>query len=128
MAIKIIVPTDLPTFDYLWSVYPRRVAKKDALKAWNKLTPEQQCLAIEACRQWRKVWLQNDLQYCPHCATWLNGERWTDELPTEQAKPDRWWTSDEGVQRKGRQVGCLPRPGESQTEYAARVAQAVRAA
>jgi hypothetical protein len=33
--------------------------------------------------EWRRVWQQKETQYLPHAATWLNGERWEDELPPE---------------------------------------------
>ena len=59
------------------------MAKKDALKAWNRLMPAQRMQAIVACASWRRVWADKDLQYVPHAATWLNGWRFEDELPPE---------------------------------------------
>ena len=72
-----------PTWEDFWTLYPRRVAKLDARKAWAKMTPAQQMAAIVACASWRKVWAGKDLDYLPYPATWLNGERWEDELPPE---------------------------------------------
>lgn len=72
-----------PSWDDFWTLYPRRVAKKDALKAWGKLRPAQQMAAIVACAAWRKVWSGKDLDYLPYPASWLRGERWDDELPPE---------------------------------------------
>lgn len=67
-------------FDIFWTIYPRKVAKKDALKAWSKLDADQQKKAIEVlpqhCRRWE------DPQFTPHAASWLNGERFDDELST----------------------------------------------
>lgn len=72
-----------PTWDDFWLLYPRRVAKKDALRAWVRLRPWQQVAAVTALVQWRRVWASKELEYLPHPATWLNGERWDDELPPE---------------------------------------------
>jgi hypothetical protein len=71
------------TFDDLWCIYPRRVAKRDAMKAWDRLTPAQQMAAVVAAADWRRVWAGKDLQYVPHASTWLNGWRFEDELPPE---------------------------------------------
>lgn len=72
-----------PSWDDFWLLYPRRVAKKDALKAWGRMKPAQRMQAIVACAAWRRVWANKDLDYLPYPATWLNGERWEDELPAE---------------------------------------------
>lgn len=40
--------------------------------------------ALVALVDWRRVWAaRGDSQFTPHAATWLNGERWTDEIPEE---------------------------------------------
>jgi len=80
-----IVPNEV--FERFWRAYPNKVGKKSALKAWErlKLTPDDQRLAamragLDAAKlspQWR----EEKGRYIPHAATWLNGERWTDELP-----------------------------------------------
>ena len=71
------------TFEEFWLVFPRRVARKDALKAWSRISPELYPKIITAVVAWRAVWMSRELQYCPHAATFLNGERWDDELPSE---------------------------------------------
>lgn len=70
-----------PTFDDFWTLYPKRVARKDAVKAWGRLSEAQQVEAITAAASWRRVWADKDQQFIPHGATWLNGERFYDELP-----------------------------------------------
>ena len=72
-----------PDFQDFWLLYPRRVARKDALKAWGRLSPAQQVAAITALVEWRRVWATKDLDYLPYPATWIRGERWEDELPPE---------------------------------------------
>lgn len=70
-------------FDAFWQAYPSRKSKAGAVKAWAKLLPDAALTAsimagLEASRQseqWRKG-------VVPHAATWLNAERWTDEIAT----------------------------------------------
>ena len=70
------------TFDDFWLLYPRKVAKLDARKMWQRLSSAQRVAVITALVMWRKVWMdRGELEYVPHAATWLHGERWEDELP-----------------------------------------------
>lgn len=73
-----------PQFEQFWTAYPRHIAKKTALKAWNaaikRMTPEQiientQEFALSIKREGRAE------RYIPHPATWLNGDRWQDHEP-----------------------------------------------
>ena len=85
-----VVPTEssafIPSFMDAWSLYPRKVARKAAEKAWQKLNSEQRVEAVIALSKWRSVWIsRGELDFVPHFSTWLNGERWTDELPTDCA-------------------------------------------
>lgn len=76
--------SDWATFEAFWTLYPRRVAKRDAEKAWAKLTSGERGDALVALVKWRRVWLaRGDMQFVPHPATWLNGARWEDELPDD---------------------------------------------
>ena len=76
------------TFDDFWVVYPRRVAKLAAQKAWKKLTPADQMAALEALPVHVALWSERSLEHVPHAATWLNGRRWEDELtPQSHQKP-----------------------------------------
>ena len=70
------------SFEDFWLLYPRRVARKDALKAWLQIPESQHVELIVGLAAWRQVWLsRGELQYVPYPATFLRGERWTDELP-----------------------------------------------
>lgn len=77
--------TKVPEDDWekFWEAYPRKTAKRDALKAYRRLAPnaelqEKILKAIEA--QKKSIWAGKALEYVPHPATWLNGERWNDEV------------------------------------------------
>ena len=74
-------------FAVAYSEYPKHVARKAAEKAWSKLQVDEETFAVilkAILIQKRTIWLGKELQYVPHFATWLNGERWTDEVDYEQ--------------------------------------------
>lgn len=78
--------TVLNSFDTFWLAYPKKVAKKDAQRAWMKIKPSQELLTtmLEAIEQQKqsKTWREG---YVPNPATWLNGERWNDVVkPTDR--------------------------------------------
>lgn len=74
-------PEIVADFDVFWLLYPRHVAKANARKAWDKINPALHVSIIEAVAAWRPVWATKDAEFLPHAASWLNGERWDDELP-----------------------------------------------
>lgn len=69
-------------FEKFWERYPRKVAKKNAEKAWNKikLTDELFESIMQALDRQRRSdqWTKDNGQFIPHPATWLNQERWND--------------------------------------------------
>lgn len=78
-------------FAQFWKLYPRKVDKAKAEKAWNKLdlTPG---LFTEICTAVAKQatsldWLKSGGQYIPHPTTWLNGRRWEDEAVNSSNPP-----------------------------------------
>ena len=68
-------------FEMFWSLCVRRVAKKDARRAWARIPAAKYPDVIAAAEQWRRIWLKQEIEFIPHPATWLNGERWEDEIP-----------------------------------------------
>lgn len=108
-------------FGIFWACYPKKVAKKDAQNAWQKLTPEQKAAAMEALPKHIATW--SDPTFTPYPASWLRGERWNDEL--EEAAPRKvesaWWTTHEGVERKARDMGMQAKSGESWAQFKDRV-------
>ena len=73
---------DIATFNDFWTLWPKRVARMEAERAWQRLSSVQHVEALTALVSWRSVWLaRGELQYVPNASTWLNQQRWTDELP-----------------------------------------------
>lgn len=68
-------------FEIFWKVWPRKIAKKDAKKAWVKINPNQILLdkILDAVETAKEGW--DDPQFIPYPASWLNAERWEDEEP-----------------------------------------------
>ena len=87
-------------FGLFWPAYPRKVKKKEALKAFEKInpTPETLNLMLAALSTQVSALKWTGDQYTPHPATWLNGERWLDEVPGATVKSSRHpqWALDAG--------------------------------
>ena len=72
-------------FERFWTAYPRKVAKQTAMRAFEKIDPDEAMLEtmIAAIGKWKMTdqWNEAGGQFIPHPATWLNQRRWEDELP-----------------------------------------------
>lgn len=71
-------------FDVFWDAYPKKIAKKKALESFKRLNPSDELLSImlKAIEKSKKSpsWLEHGGKFIPMPATWLNGERWNDEV------------------------------------------------
>ena len=87
-------------FGQFWPAYPRKVKRKAALEAFEKINPTPELLdqMLVALRLQVKALGWTGDRYTPHAATWLNGERWLDELPGTATKSSRHpqWALDAG--------------------------------
>ena len=69
-------------FNEFWLSYPKKRDKKRAVQAWSKI-PISEYPAIMAALSAQKEseeWKKDNGKYIPYPSTWLNGERWNDEL------------------------------------------------
>ena len=75
-------------FDKFWAVYPRKVSKEAARKAFAKVKEPVELLinAVEKQKQ-TEQWTKDGGRFIPHPATWLNQGRWEDdvEIPVQKA-------------------------------------------
>lgn len=75
-------------FEEFWRIYPRRIAKANAKKSWDravekmKLDPEA---ILKGAERYRRDTAGKEEQYIAHAATWLNQQRWLDE-PVEKVE------------------------------------------
>lgn len=74
-------------FDKFWESYPKKDDKLKAIIAFNKLNPSEELLTLiiyDIVKRKRcKKWTDNNGQYIPNPATYLNGRRWEDEIKIE---------------------------------------------
>ena len=106
-----------------YNKYPKKVARKVAQKAFARLTAEQQQKALTAIDDHVRMWVAEgrDKQFIPHPASWLNGERFDDEISMPEPKVVSWWTSDQLTMEHGRKVGVPARAGEDMFQYRLRL-------
>jgi hypothetical protein len=69
-------------FGAFWQLYPRRVCKVEAQRAWARLTPQERIEALRVIplhsNQWQRA--GTEWRFIPHAATWINQRRFEDEL------------------------------------------------
>ena len=78
-----------PSFEKFWDAYPRKQGKKPSFLKWCALNPDDSTYyrilssieAFKLTRQWQ------DPQYIPMPQTFLNQERWNDQIPEPAKKP-----------------------------------------
>ena len=75
-------------FKKFWDFYPRGESKQKAIQAWDKLRPSSDLIDTMAQALKRQVaseaWRQGI--GIPYASTWLNQQRWTDELKTPNSE------------------------------------------
>lgn len=78
-------------FAEFWRLYPRKVGKGAAERAWPKALAavdgdvEAIVGAVKVGLSLGDFDLRENARFCPHAATWLNGKRWLDGLEDIEA-------------------------------------------
>jgi len=80
-------------FAEFWSHYPKKKDRGHALKAWKvavkKADPQ---VIIDGLLAQLPAFNSSDAQFIPYGATWLNGERWADEITKPKPTGSTgWW-------------------------------------
>ena len=91
------------TFADFWRLYPRKVARKDAERAWSRIDASlypKICAGVESHRQ-TDDWRRDGGRFIPYPATYLNGERWEDELESAPTLGQCVW-NQHGNREEGR--------------------------
>jgi predicted transcriptional regulator len=76
----------LKGFDEFWKLYPKKIAKADAIKAWNKATKKK---TADELLKLTKAYAEGKLpedKYIPYPASWLNKELY-ESVEVAEAKP-----------------------------------------
>ena len=88
-------------FDRFWAEYPRKDDKKNAQRAFLRIKPDEETLQgmLAALRRQKnsRQWLDAGGRYIPLPATWINGERWNDQM--QEGPPCRTVSAQQYAQR-----------------------------
>ena len=118
-----------PLFDLFWSKYPNKVGKIAAQKAWKKLAPNREDLVtiLEALEKQKCSRMWQEGIGIPHPSTYLNQARFLDEhIEDVVKKPElAWWSTNELMLAKGKELGTSPRPGEDWPQFKSRLSAMV---
>ena len=80
-----LTQSQLASFERFWEIYPRKVAKESAEKAWKKIDPPEHLVSriVLAVETQKKVDSRfRETRFTPHPATWLNGREWENTYET----------------------------------------------
>ena len=89
-----------PGFCSFWLLYPKRVGKGEAFKAWSKGNCEVlSSVVIKAVREQNGYLIREGGQFTPLPATWLNQRRWEDEPPAPSALSSKTAGNVESLRR-----------------------------
>jgi uncharacterized protein YdaU (DUF1376 family) len=83
-------------FDTFWKHYPRKVAKPNALKAWLKIKPDDALTKQIIAAVNAQGLCNKEIQFVPHPASWLNANRWEDEIKSTSSV-NEWWKNDRRI-------------------------------
>jgi DNA replication protein DnaC len=69
------------SFDEFWKIYPRRVGRFKAEKAWQKIHPREHEAILRSLALWKQTfqWQSMGGMYIPYASTFLHQQRWKDE-------------------------------------------------
>lgn len=120
-------------FEIFYQAGMRKLNKKAALKSFAKQVKERKVCPTEFANMLaddvrKRVAAQQMGFDAMHPTTYLNNERWEDEIvqrQEQQASPakqfDNWYASDAGIDRKAKELGITPRATESYKDLKDRI-------
>ena len=87
--------SDLESFDTFWNLYPKKVAKADAIKAWKQAIKKKTADELIALTKAYSESKLPDMTYIPYPASWLNKELYEsvevqENKPLQKLKIGKW--------------------------------------
>ena len=108
-------------FDEFWAVYPNRVKKKAAMRTWRSRKLDKLAdVIIENIRTRIDSDPRWEAGFIPDPTTFLNGDRWEDEIETVQ-NVMQWPTKNEDWAALGVKHNILAGAGEGWPQYKDRI-------
>jgi hypothetical protein len=74
---------DFVDFERFWSVYPKKVDRKKAKQKWDSIRVDND-LFFKIENHLFKAYANTEKQYIPNPLTYLNNEKWSDEIISAQ--------------------------------------------
>ena len=98
------------SFAAFYAMYPRRISRRKAEVAWNKLSTEEQEKCLEVIHRHAALWKgeNRDMKFIPYPASWLNAGSFDDELAEPKINGRVWHETKTGIEEKGRELGISP--------------------
>lgn len=115
-------------FDEFWEIYPRKVGKAEARKAFKSVIKSEYAFQMlkAGLSNWicSREWIEDQI-FIPHPATFLRKERFMDMPISAPAKKinGNWRSSNVGIEAKGNELGMRALGGESWAAFADRIQQ-----
>jgi len=82
----VLMPT--ASFEDFWNVWPRKDAKADARRAWNRAVKRADAdMILRAATVYAESPYRPEKQFVPYGASWLNKDRWDDPAPEAPESP-----------------------------------------
>jgi len=78
-------PLSCDGFEQFWNLYPRKVGKLAAQRAWTKARPINGLteVILGALAEHKKLEQWQNPRLIPHAQTWLHQRRWEDDVSGE---------------------------------------------
>lgn len=106
-----ITVNNIDHFESFWTVYPRKVGKAQAKKAWDKLNLNDDTVMLIAeniaLRIKHGEWSDANKTFIPHASTYLNNARWEDEVEQQVVKTTQ--TRPEQIKKRDIEVALTDR-------------------
>ena len=71
------------TFDRFYKLYPRKIKKENASKAFNRVPIKYLRDLFDGLHGYVQFWKDNEVgeEFIPYASTWLNAKQWNDTIP-----------------------------------------------
>lgn len=84
------VPRSNSSFDEWWPLYPRKIAKADALKAFVRLDAGERLTLLEGTPMWAAYFAMREARFVPYPATFIRSGSWLEPPPMDESEPAGW--------------------------------------
>ena len=86
-------------FEGLWAIYPRKTGKGAAHEAFRKALVIGATLEeiTDGVKRHLAFFRSKGVEFVPHLATWLNQNRWQDEVPVDRRHDETYGDGEQNL-------------------------------